>query len=55
MLQVRFRFRNFYPSNKHVKIVNNILMTVKPLKNNVEKRTFIVDATPVNLDYKYQT
>lgn len=43
-------FLSRFPSDTYVKIVNNILMTVKPLKKR-GKRTFIVDATPVDLDY----
>ncbi len=43
-------FLSRFPPDKYVKIVNNILMTIKPLKKR-GKRTFIVDATPVDLDY----
>ena len=48
-----FKFQNFYhrfESDTYVKIVNSILMNTKPLKKR-GKRTFIVDATPVDLDY----
>ncbi len=53
MFQKQFKFRNFlsrFLSDKYVKIVNTILMTIKPLKRP-GKRTFIVDATPIDLDY----
>jgi hypothetical protein len=43
-------FLSRFPSNTYVKIVNRILMTIKPVKKR-GKRTFIVDATPVDLDY----
>jgi len=43
-------FLSRFPSNMYVKIVNNILTNVKPLKRR-GKQTFIVDATPVDLDY----
>ncbi len=43
-------FLSRFPSDKYVKIVNSILMTIKPLKKR-GRRTFIVDATPVDLDY----
>ena len=43
-------FLSRFSSDTYVKIVNRILMTVKPLKKR-GKRTFIVDATPVDLDY----
>ena len=36
-----------------VKITNNVLMQTKTIKRR-EKRTFIVDATPVDLDYNTQ-
>ena len=36
-----------------LKITNSILMQTKPIKRR-GKRTFIVDATPVNLDYNIQ-
>jgi hypothetical protein len=39
-----------FESNTYVKIVNSILMNTKPLKRR-GKLTFIVDATPVDLDY----
>jgi len=43
-------FLSRFKSDKYVKIVNNILLNVKPLKRR-GKLTFIVDATPVDLDY----
>jgi hypothetical protein len=43
-----FLFR--FNSDMYIKIVNNILMSTKPLKRR-GKLTFIVDATPVDLDY----
>ena len=43
-------FLSRFPSDTYVKIVNSILMTVKPLKKRGIK-IFIVDATPVDLDY----
>jgi Transposase DDE domain len=43
-------FLSRFNSNMYVKIVNSILMNTKPLKRR-GKRTFIVDATPVDLDY----
>jgi len=43
-------FLSRFSPDMHVKIVNNILMAIKPLKKR-GKRTFIVDATPVDLDY----
>jgi hypothetical protein len=39
-----------FKAETYVKIVNSILMTIKPLKKR-GKRTFIVDATPIDLDY----
>ncbi len=43
-------FLSRFKSESYVKIVNSILMNIKPLKTR-GKRTFIVDATPVDLDY----
>ena len=43
-------FLSRFKSDTYVKIVNSILMNTKPLKRR-GKRTFIVDATPVDLDY----
>jgi hypothetical protein len=43
-------FLSRFESDTYVKIVNSILMNTKPLKRR-EKLTFIVDATPVDLDY----
>lgn len=43
-------FLSRFQSDTYVKIVNSVLMTVKPLKKR-GKRTFIIDATPVDLDY----
>jgi hypothetical protein len=43
-------FLSRFSSDTYVKIVNSVLMNVKPLKRR-GKRTFIVDATPVDLDY----
>ena len=42
-----------FEADTHIKMVNNILMQTKPLKI-YEKRTFIVDATIVGLDYNIQ-
>jgi len=50
---MHFKFQNFYQDLNpihYVKIVNSILMNTKPLKRR-GKLTFIVDATPVDLDY----
>ena len=46
-------FLSRFQSDTYVKIVNSILMTIKPLKKR-GRRTFIVDATPVDLDYNTQ-
>ena len=43
-------FLSRFESDTYVKIVNSILMNTKPLKRR-GKLTFIVDATPVDLDY----
>ena len=43
-------FLKRFESDTYVKIVNSILLNVKPLKRR-GKLTFIVDATPVDLDY----
>ena len=43
-------FLSRFKSDKYVKIVNSILINTKPLKRR-GKLTFIVDATPVDLDY----
>ena len=43
-------FLSRFTQDTYVKIVNTVLMTVKPIKKR-GKRTFIVDATPVDLDY----
>ena len=43
-------FLSRFKSNTYVKIVNSILLNTKPLKRR-GKLTFIVDATPVDLDY----
>jgi hypothetical protein len=43
-------FLSRFESDTYVKIVNSILMNTKPLKRR-EKLTFIVDATPVDLNY----
>jgi hypothetical protein len=43
-------FLSRFESNTYVKIVNSILLNTKPLKRR-GKLTFIVDATPVDLDY----
>lgn len=43
-------FLSRFDSDTYVKIVNSILLQIKPLKRR-GKRTFIVDATPVDLDY----
>jgi hypothetical protein len=43
-------FLKRFESDAYVKIVNSILLNVKPLKRR-GKLTFIVDATPVDLDY----
>ena len=42
-----------FKPNTYIKMVNSILMQTKPLKRH-GKRTFIVDATPVDLDYNIQ-
>ena len=44
-------FLSRFKADKYIKIVNSILIQTKPLKRR-EKLTFIVDATPVDLDYK---
>ena len=46
-------FISRFKPNKYVKITNSILMQTKPLKTR-GKRTFIVDATPIDLDYNTQ-
>ncbi len=43
-------FSSRFKAESYIKIVNSILMTIKPLKKR-GKRTFIVDATPIELDY----
>ena len=43
-------FLGRFDSDTYVKIVNSILLNTKPLKRR-GKLTFIVDATPVDLDY----
>jgi hypothetical protein len=43
-------FLSRFESDTYVKIITTILMNTKPLKRR-EKLTFIVDATPVDLDY----
>jgi len=43
-------FLSRFNAELYVKIVNNILMTIKPLKRR-GKLTFLVDATPIDLDY----
>lgn len=43
-------FLSRFKADKYIKIVNSILIQTKPLKRR-GKRTFIVDATPVDLDY----
>ena len=43
-------FLGRFDSDTYVKIVNGILLNTKPLKRR-GKLTFIVDATPVDLDY----
>ena len=43
-------FLSRFESDTYVKIVNSILMNTKPLKRR-GKRTFLVDATPIDLDY----
>jgi hypothetical protein len=43
-------FLSRFNSDTYIKIVNSILINTKPLKRR-GKLTFIVDATPVNLDY----
>lgn len=48
-VQISEYVSRFQPST-YVKIVNSILMQTKPLKRR-GKQTFIVDATPVDLDY----
>ena len=48
-IQVSEFLSRFQPDT-YVKIVNRILMQIKPLKRR-GKRTFIVDATPIDLDY----
>ena len=46
-------FLGRFDSDMYVKIVNGILISTKPLKRR-GKLTFIVDATPVDLDYNVQ-
>ena len=46
-------FLSRFKPNTYIKMTNSILMQTKPLKRR-EKRTFIVDATPVDLDYNIQ-
>jgi hypothetical protein len=48
-VQISEFISRFQPET-YLKIVNSILMQTKPLKRRV-KHTFIVDATPVDLDY----
>jgi len=48
-IQVSEFISRFKP-NTYVKITNSVLMQIKPLKRR-GKRTFIVDATPIDLDY----
>ncbi len=48
-VQISEFISRFQPET-YLKIVNSILMQIKPLKRR-GKQTFIVDATPVNLDY----
>ena len=43
-------FLSRFKPDTYVKIINRILMQIKPLKRR-GKRTFIVDATPIDLDY----
>lgn len=43
-------FLSRFEADTYIKIVNNLLMTTNPLKRR-RKLTFIVDATPVDLDY----
>jgi hypothetical protein len=43
-------FLSRFESDTYVKIVNSILINTKPLKRR-GKLTFLVDATPVDLDY----
>jgi len=43
-------FNSRFKPDTYVKITNSILMQTKPIKKR-GKRTFIVDATPVDLDY----
>jgi len=43
-------FLSRFNSDTYIKIINSILINTKPLKRR-EKLTFIVDATPVDLDY----
>lgn len=51
-VQVSEFLARFKPDT-YIKMVNSILMQTKPLKRR-GKRTFIVDATPVDLDYNIQ-
>ncbi|SCG85862.1 transposase [Methanobacterium congolense] len=51
-VQVSEFLARFKPDT-YIKMVNSILMQIKPLKRR-GKRTFIVDATPVDLDYNIQ-
>ena len=43
-------FLSRFDSDTYVKIANSILLNIKPIKRR-GKQTFIVDATPVDLDY----
>lgn len=45
-------FLSRFNSYTYFKIVNRILMQIKPLKRR-GKRTFIVDATLIDLDLQY--
>ena len=51
-VQVSEFLARFKPDT-YIKMVNSILMQTKPLKRR-GKRTFIIDATPVDLDYNIQ-
>jgi hypothetical protein len=51
-VQVSEFLARFKPDT-YIKMVNSILMQTKPLKRR-GKRTFVVDATPVDLDYNIQ-
>jgi len=50
MFLMLFKFLSRIESDTYFKIVNSILLNTEPLKRR-GKLTFIVDATPVNLDY----